>query len=224
MLVKFGHQPDSVFLHRPRRFVTLLVILEPVFNRAAQSCQRKDTASPDPGLDYAAESTDAPQPPASAGLRKRCHGFSQSGACMDKWRRKLRGFFRPSDSDLFARPSRKRSGFTFGTDGCYGAPIPSRAKRSLRATSSPPYGRWLIERKSPPRSRARRTSWARPVPARSYQEGSETFSSVSPARFSSALVARSPRETMPTKSLSRFNTGRRRIWFSFMIRPASSTS
>ena len=33
MLVKFRHQPDSVFFHRPRRFVTTLVILEPVFNR-----------------------------------------------------------------------------------------------------------------------------------------------------------------------------------------------
>ena len=33
MLVKFRHQPDSVFLHGPRRFVTILVILEPVFNR-----------------------------------------------------------------------------------------------------------------------------------------------------------------------------------------------
>jgi hypothetical protein len=33
-----------------------------------------------------------------------------------------------------------------------------------------------------------------------------------------------PRETIPTRSLSRFNTGRRRIWFSFTIRPASSTS
>ena len=32
MLVKFGHQPDSVFLHRPRRFVTIFVILESVFN------------------------------------------------------------------------------------------------------------------------------------------------------------------------------------------------
>ena len=38
-------------------------------------------ASPDPGLDYAAESTDAPQPPARAELRKRCDGISQSGAC-----------------------------------------------------------------------------------------------------------------------------------------------
>jgi hypothetical protein len=33
MLVKFRHQPDFVFLHHPRRFVTILVILEPVFNR-----------------------------------------------------------------------------------------------------------------------------------------------------------------------------------------------
>ena len=33
MLVKFRHQPDSVFLHRPRGFVALLVILESVFNR-----------------------------------------------------------------------------------------------------------------------------------------------------------------------------------------------
>ena len=33
MLVKFRHQPDSVFLHRPRGFVTILVILESVFNR-----------------------------------------------------------------------------------------------------------------------------------------------------------------------------------------------
>jgi hypothetical protein len=30
---KFGHQPDSVFLHGPRRFVTILVILESVFDR-----------------------------------------------------------------------------------------------------------------------------------------------------------------------------------------------
>ena len=33
MLVKFRHQPDSVFLHRPRGFVTILVILESLFNR-----------------------------------------------------------------------------------------------------------------------------------------------------------------------------------------------
>ena len=33
MLVKFGHQPDSVFLHGPRRFVTILVILESVLDR-----------------------------------------------------------------------------------------------------------------------------------------------------------------------------------------------
>jgi hypothetical protein len=33
MLVKFRHQPDSVFLHRPRRFVTILVIFESVFDR-----------------------------------------------------------------------------------------------------------------------------------------------------------------------------------------------
>ena len=32
MLVKFKHQPDSVFFHRPRRFVTALVILDR-FNR-----------------------------------------------------------------------------------------------------------------------------------------------------------------------------------------------
>jgi hypothetical protein len=33
MFVKFRHGADSVFLHRPRGFVALLVILEPVFNR-----------------------------------------------------------------------------------------------------------------------------------------------------------------------------------------------
>jgi hypothetical protein len=33
MLVKFRHQTDSVFLHRPCGFETLLVILESVFNR-----------------------------------------------------------------------------------------------------------------------------------------------------------------------------------------------
>jgi hypothetical protein len=33
MLVEFRHQPDSVFLHRPRGLVAILVILEPVFYR-----------------------------------------------------------------------------------------------------------------------------------------------------------------------------------------------
>jgi hypothetical protein len=80
--VKFRHQPDAVFLHRPRRFVTLLVILESVFNPAAQSCRHRRSASRDPDLNCSAEPTDAPQPPARVESRKRCDGIFQSYAGM----------------------------------------------------------------------------------------------------------------------------------------------
>jgi hypothetical protein len=57
-----------------------------------------------------------------------------------------------------------------------------------------------------------------------HRDGSETLSSVVAAWFSSSLIARSPRETMPTRRLSRASTARRRIWCFSMTRSASSVS